>query len=63
MSTFTKVRKPVPTDLTWEEQNPFSYLLDAKVFTELKEVIKQAKKESKKQAKIPTFQKKKQRYG
>jgi len=48
MLKFTKTKKLGPTDLTWEEQNPFSYLLNVKVITELQQAVKKFKeKESK----------------
>lgn len=45
MSKYFKNVKPCPTDLTWEERNPFSYLLDVEAINEIEQAIEKYKKE------------------
>jgi len=65
MSKNFKTVKPCPTDLTWEEQNPSSYLLNVEVLTKLQQAIKKAKKggsglsKSREQQERHTFEKNK----
>ena len=40
-------RKPCPTDLTWEEKNPSSYLFNNKALVKLRKTLKKIKKEVK----------------
>lgn len=44
MSKNFKSLKSCPTDLTWEEQNPSSYLFNGEVLTKLQQAIERAKK-------------------
>ena len=45
MPSISRERKLVSTDLTWEEQNPFSYRFNVEVLTELQQAIKKVRKE------------------
>lgn len=63
MSKYFKGIKPCPTDLTWEEQNPSSYLFDVESLTKLEQAIEKYKKEkselSKSKGQQNTFEKNK----
>jgi hypothetical protein len=39
------IAKPGPTDLTWEERNPSSYLFNVEVLTKLRQAIEKFRKE------------------
>lgn len=45
MKEHFKSGKPLPTDLSWQEENPSSYLFDPEVLKELEEAIAEAKGE------------------
>ena len=48
MTKYFKTKKPCPTDLTWEERNPSSYLFDVEILAKLQRTIEKARKEEKK---------------
>ena len=43
MSESTETKKSGSTDLTWEEQNPFSYRFDVEVLTKLQEAVEKVR--------------------
>ncbi len=45
MVRVVKTDKPGPTDLTWEDKNPSSYLLSTGVQTKLDQTLKKVKEE------------------
>lgn len=51
MSTSSKPKKLNRINLTWEEQNPFSYLMDDKALNKLRKAIEKVRKEESKSIK------------
>jgi hypothetical protein len=45
MAGYIYIPKRGPTDLTWEEQNPSSYLFNVEVLTKLQKAIKEFEKQ------------------
>ena len=45
MLKYLKTEKPSPTDLTWEEQNPSSYLFNVEALTNLQKAFEEFREE------------------